>query len=216
MKKLSVAIGVFLCLVLFFTVHCKSPETSELDLPLIAGKSDSTSGSQAGSGGESSGDATTTLGTLVIKMKDKPVEDADQVWVTISSIKVHYADNDEWFELFNGSFDYDLLVLKYNTATLDMSSLPAGHYNQIRVDVTAGWIIFLEDDGNGGFVEADYDMKIPSGKIKIPLQFHIEEGGMTEIVLDFDAGESIKLVKHGNKDSYKLTPVIKVTNVTYQ
>jgi hypothetical protein len=219
MKKWNIMIGIFLCLSLLFSVHCKSPETSEVDVPLIAGKSGTASGSQASSGGsgDSSGGATTALGTLIVKMKDKPVQDADQIWVTISSIMVHFADEDEWMELFNGSFEYDLLVLKDHTATLDVSSLPAGHYNQIRVEVTDGSIVFLEDDGEGNLYEAEYeDLKIPSGKIKIPLQFHIEAGGMTEIVLDFDAAESIKVTKRGNKDSYILHPVIKVVNVSYQ
>ncbi len=217
MKKWNIMIGAFLCSALLVSIHCKSPETSEVDVPYMTGQSETGSNSQAGSGGsgDSSGGSISALGTLVVKMKDKPVEDADQVWVTISSIKVHYADNDEWFELFNGSFDYDLLELKDNPATLDKSLLPAGHYNQIRVEVTEGWIVFLEDDGQGGFVEANYDLKIPSGKIKIPVQFHIEEDGMTLLILDFDAAESIKVTKRGNKDSYILHPVIKVEGVSF-
>lgn len=218
MKKWNSLIGIFLCLTLLFSIHCKSPETSEVDGPFIAGKSGTASSTQSGSGGsgDSSGGSTAALGTLIIKMKDKPVEDADQIWVTISSIWVHFADEDEWIELSNEEFEYDLLLLKDNPATLDVSSLSVGHYNQIRVEVTEGSIVFLEDDGQGGFLEADYDLKIPSGKIKIPVQFHIDENSTTQLMLDFDAGESIKVTKRGNKDSYILHPVIKVVGVDFQ
>jgi len=220
MKKWGILVSVFVCLILFFAVNCKSPATSEAASPFIAADSgsNSDSGSTTGSGGgeESSGDNTTTLGSLIIKMKDKPVKDADQVWVTISSIKVHFADEDEFIEIFKGELDYDLLVLKNQPATLNVTSLEAGHYNQIRVDVVEGSIVFLEDDGQGGFVEAPYDLKIPSGKIKVPVQFYIQADGTTEIVLDFDAEESIKVTKRGNKDSYILSPVIKAVNVSYQ
>ncbi len=218
MKKWGILFGIFVCLVLFFAINCKSPATSEAASPFVAAESDSESNSQAGSGGggDSAGETTTTLGSLVIKMKDKPVKDADQVWVTISSIKVHFADEDEFIEIFNGELEYDLLLLKNNPATLNVTSLEAGHYNQIRVDVVEGSIVFLEDDGQGGFVGVPFDLKIPSNKIKVPVQFTIEENGTTEIVLDFDAEKSIKVTKRGNKDSYILSPVIKAVNVSYQ
>jgi len=219
MKKWGILVSVFVCLILFFAVNCKSPATSEAASPFIAADSgsNSDSGSTTGSGGGGdSSDETTTFGTLVLKMKDKPVEDADQVWVTISSIKVHNADDDEFVELFNGSFYYDLMVLKIQEATLNVAKLKVGHYNQIRVAVTAGHIVFLEDNGEGGFNKEKYDFKIPSSEIKIPVQFQIEAGSKTIMVLDFDAGESIKVTKRGNKDSYILHPVIKVVSVDFQ
>jgi hypothetical protein len=81
--------------------------------------------------------------------------------------------------------------------------------------VVEGSIVFLEDDGQGGFVEVSYDLKIPSNEIKIPVQFHIEESGDTQIILDFDAEKSIKISKQGKKDIYNLRPVIKVVGVSY-
>ena len=223
MKKWGILFGVFVILVLVFAINCKSPASSQAAEPFIAAdagsNSGSSSGNTAGSGGGSegtSGETATTLGSLIIKMKDKPVTDADQVWVTISSIQVHFADEDEFIELPYDEFDYDLLVLKDQPAILNVAFLEAGHYNQIRVVVTDGWIVFLEDDGQGGLDPAIYDLKIPSGKIKIPVQFHIEAGGTTELVLDFDAEDSIKLTKRGNKDSYIMRPVIKVVGVSYE
>jgi hypothetical protein len=149
-------------------------------------------------------------------MKDKPVQDADQVWVKISNIRVHLADPDEFIEVYSGDQDFDLLELKNNPTPIAIASLGVGHYNQIRMDVVSGWIIFLEDDGQGNLVEVSYDLKIPSGEIKIPVQFYIEGGAATNITLDFDAEKSIHVTKQGKKDSYKLRPVVKVVGVIYQ
>ncbi len=218
MKKWGILISVFVCLVLFFAVNCKSPATSEADFPLIATESGSSSSSQSssGGGGESSGETTTTFGSLKIMLKDKPVEDAEHVWVTISNIVVHMADPDEFIEISNEEKEFDLLLLKNNPGILNVTQLEVGHYNQIRVDVVEGSIVFHEDDGQGDFIIATYDLKIPSNEIKIPVQFYIEENDTTKIILDFDAEKSIKVTQQGKKDSYKLRPVIKVVGVSYQ
>ena len=209
MKKWGIILGVFLCLILFLTVHCKSPATSEAALPVMGSDSESRSNSNAGS-------TTTNLGSLVIKLKDKPVEDAEHIFVTISSIVVHKADPDAFIVVADTEQEFDLLELKNNPTAIVKTDMDAGHYNQIRMDVVSGRIVFLEDDGQGGFVEMPYDLKIPSNEIKIPVQFTIEANGEAEITLDFDAEESIKVTKQGKKDSYKLRPVIKVVGVSYE
>jgi hypothetical protein len=112
--------------------------------------------------------------------------------------------------------DFDLLELINNPVPIVSADLEAGHYNQIRMNVIEGSIVFLEDDGLGGLVEVPYDLKIPSNEIKIPVQFYIEASGETELILDFDAEKSIHITKQGKKDSYKLRPVIKVVGVNYQ
>ena len=216
MKKWGILIGIFLCLIVFFTIQCNSPATSDAAAPFIAAKSNSGSNSGSGGSGNSSGGTATGLGSLTIMLKDKPVKDAEQVWITISNIVVHMADPDEFIEVSNTEQSFDLLELKNNPTALVSADLEAGHYNQIRMDVVEGSIVFLEDDGQGGFNVVTFDLKIPSNEIKIPVQFYIEESGAAEITLDFDAEESIKITKQGNKDSYKLRPVIKVVGVSYQ
>ena len=137
MKKWGIFFGIFVCLVLFFAINCKSPATSEAAEPFVAAESESNSTSNTGSGGggESSEETTTTLGSLTIKMKDKPVTDADQVWVKISNIVVHMADPDEFIEVSDVEQDFDLLELKNNPVPIVSADLEAGHYNQIRMDV---------------------------------------------------------------------------------
>lgn len=210
MKKWGIFLGLFVCLVLVFAINCKSPASSEAASPFVAEEADSSSSSTSGTG--SSGG----VGTLTIKMTDNPVKDAEEVWVTISSIQVHYADEDEFIGLPYDEFNYDLLKLKDQPAILNVASLEAGHYNQIRMEVTKGWIIFPDDDEEEALESEPPDMKIPSSKIKIPVQFHIEAGSATQLVLDFDVEESIKVKKRGNKDSYIMSPVIKVVKVSYK
>jgi hypothetical protein len=126
------------------------------------------------------------------------------------------ADPDEFIEISNGEKKFDLLLLKNNPGILNVTQLEVGHYNQIRMDVVSGSIVFHEDDGQGGFNIATYDLKISSNEIKIPVQFYIEENDTTKIILDFDAEKSIKVIQQGKKESYKLRPVIKVVGMSYQ
>jgi hypothetical protein len=216
MRKWGVIIGVFLCLIVFFTVRCNSPASSDAAAPFIAGKSNSGSNSGSGGSGNSSGGTTAALGSLTIMMKDKPVQDADQIWVKISNIVVHMADPLEFIEVSSTEQSFDLLELKNNPTALVSADLEAGHYNQIHMDVVEGSIVFHEDNGQGGFNVLTYDLKIPSNEIKMTVQFYIEQSGQAEITLDFDAEESIKVTQQGKKDSYKLRPVIKVVGVSYQ
>lgn len=213
MKKWTIFFCVFVCLIIFFTFHCKSPETSELDVPLIAAKSESASGSQSGSGGGGTGGS--TQGSFILFLKDKPVEDAERILVTVDEIRVHMASPENFIVVSDELQEFDLLLLKNDPAPIVETDLGTGHYNQIRMSVVSGKIVFLEDNGNGGEAEVEYDLKIPSSEIKIPVQFHMETDATVKILLDFDAEDSIKVTKQEKKDSYKLRPVLKVVSVSY-
>lgn len=217
MKKWGILFGIFVCLIFIFSINCKSPASSEAVFPAMAAESDSSSSQSSSSGGgESTGETTTAFGSLKVMLKDKPVEDAEHVWVTISNLVVHMADPDEFIVLSDEPEEFDLLALRDNPAILNVSQLDVGHYNQIRAEVVEGSIVFVEDNGNGPPNPVEYDLKIPSGEIKVPVQFYIQENGTTQIVLDFDAEKSIKVTQQGKKDSFMLRPVIKVVGVSYQ
>ena len=106
--------------------------------------------------------------------------------------------------------EFDLLRLKRNPQLIVERQIKIGHYNQIRLSVISGRIVVDE----GVSRDVVYELKIPSGKIKIPIQLWIEESGVTKVTLDFDAEKSVKFHKRGKKNSYILRPVIKVVNVT--
>ena len=58
-------------------------------------------------------------------------------------------------------------------------------------------------------------MTIPSLEVKIPLVFNIIEDGITEIVLDFEADDSIHVIYPGQSEEYILRPVIIVKSISY-
>ncbi len=203
MKKWNILVGFFVCLVLIFAINCNSPATSEASLPASASESDS--GSRAG----------TSVGTLQLILKDNPVEEAAEIWVTIDRIRVHKASSDNFIDVLEEELDpVNLLVLQEDPLQIVNSEVGAGHYNQIRMRVVAGTIVFMEDEELIG-----YEMKIPSDEVKIPVQFEIEENTTLQIELDFDAIESVKVSKQGKgkkegKDTYTMRPVIKVEGIT--
>lgn len=193
MKKWNILVGVFVCLVLIFAINCKSPATSEASLPASASESDS------------------SVGTLQLMLKDNPVEEAAEILVTIDKIRVHKASPENFIIVLEEELPpVNLLALQDTPLTIVDGELGAGHYNQIRMRVVAGTIVFMEDEEPKG-----YEMKIPNDEIKIPVQFKIEENATLQIILDFDAIESIKVTKQGKgkkegEDTYTMRPVIKV------
>jgi hypothetical protein len=199
MKKWNLLVAVIVCLVLIFAINCKSPATSEASLPASA----SESGSDSSAG--------TSVGTLQLILKDNPVEEAAKILVTIDKIRVHKASPENFIVVSEEELPpVDLLALQDTPLTIVDGELGAGHYNQIRMRVVAGTIVFIEDEELVG-----YEMKIPNNEIKIPVQFKIEENATLQIILDFDALESIKVTKQGKGkkegvDTYTMRPVIKV------
>jgi hypothetical protein len=144
-------------------------------------------------------------------LKDNPVEEAAEIWVTIDKIRVHKASPENFIVVLEEELPpVNLLALQDTPLTIVDGELGAGHYNQIRMRVVAGTIVFVEDEEPIG-----YEMNIPSYEIKIPVQFKIEENATLQIILDFDAIESIKVTKQGKgkkegEDTYTMRPVIKV------
>jgi len=60
----------------------------------------------------------------------------------------------------------------------------------------------------------EFELKIPSKKIKIPVKFTIEEGMLTKVIIGFDASNSIKITETGEGNiKYILRPVIKPLEV---
>jgi hypothetical protein len=195
MRKKSFVAIIFLFLVFFITQSCSSPESS--DQLFLSSESDSSSSSRS--------DVDVASGTIQIFLKDKPVDEALEINVEIDEIRVHMAEPDMFITVSDVLQPFDLLELKNNPVPIATYDLDAGHYNQIRMSVVSGNIVFEGED--------PYDLKIPSSEIKIHVHFEIVENGTVSITLDFDGEKSIKATKRGNKDEYILRPVIKVEGV---
>ena len=147
-------------------------------------------------------------GNFMLYLTDKPIDNAEEIWVTISEINVQKED-EGFITLWSGESGektYDLLKLRFIEEKIVDSTLPEGTYTQIRLVVDSGRIVI-----NG----KPHEMTVPSSEVKIPYVFNVMEGSTTEIVLDFEAEHSIHAVNAGLSEQYILRPVIKVKNIRY-
>jgi hypothetical protein len=210
MKKIGVLLTIFLVMVFVYACS-KSPTSTET--PELSSEqsttSDQSSDSNEDTDTERDTDTGTATGILQITLTDNPLENAKHVYVTIDQIRVHMASEESWKVISERIREVDLLRLKRNPQLIVDKNLNAGHYNQIRLSVVSGRVVIDE-----GGTEMDYALKIPSGKIKIPIQLWIKEDGLTKVTLDFDAEKSVKFHKKGKKNEFTLRPVIKVVKVT--
>ncbi|OWW21047.1 DUF4382 domain-containing protein [Noviherbaspirillum denitrificans] len=167
-------------------------------------------------GGGGGGDSTVAAGTLKVSLTDAPSCGFDNVFVTVSKVRVHKssdaADTDAgWSEIvLTAPRKIDLLgLVNGKLEDLGQTSLPAGTYNQVRLVLVpnTGTTAANSVVPTGGSETA---LVTPSGVqsgIKLNGNFEVGAGATTDIALDFDACKSF--VKRGN-GSFSLKPVIRL------
>jgi len=144
-------------------------------------------------------------GNFILYLTDQPIDDAEEIWVTISEINVQKTE-EGFSTISSGEKTYDLLKLRIKEEKIVDITLKEGTYTQIRLVVTKGLIVIAGET---------YEMTVPSSEVKIPLIFNIEDDSTIQITLDFEADESIHVVEAGQSNQYILTPVIKVESISY-
>jgi hypothetical protein len=148
------------------------------------------------------------VGTLQLTITDALVDNVDKILVKMTEIRVHqYGEDDSsgfhtiWSD--PAGLPLDILALKTQPFSF-LGTLAAGTYNQIRISLAKnGGQIFLKDAPT-----VANPLDVPSDEIKIHLQFEVLSPGVTEILLDFDAEQSLHVVQKGKKSEYLLRPVI--------
>ena len=146
-------------------------------------------------------------GNFMLYLTDQPIDNAEEILVTISEINVQKED-EGFLTVFAVEKTYDLLKLRSQEERIVDITLKAGTYTQIRLVVSSGRIKIAGED--------DYhNMTVPSSEVKIPVIFNIMEDGAVEILLDFEADESIHVVYAGQSEKYILSPVIRVKSISY-
>ena len=171
-----------------------------------------------GSGGSSSDDGSSSgSGTLGVSLTDAPACGFDAVNVTVSKVRVHQSasanENDAgWSEItLNPARKINLLnLINGALESLGQTSLPAGHYTQLRLvlvpntgSTVANSIVV---SGTTPEIAIDTPSAVQSG-IKLINEFDVATGQRVDLVLDFNACKSI--VTRGN-GTYALKPVIQV------
>jgi hypothetical protein len=150
-------------------------------------------------------------GTLSVYLTDGPIDFAEisNLFVTFERLYVFPVPDtippDSMdvapIEVLTSPVTFDLLSLTNGlTEALGSAQIPEGHYRAIH--------LVLSEEG-AWLVEADsdtHDVCVPSGRLKIFTDFSVSSGGVTEIILDFDAAASLILTGNGK---YILRPVIR-------
>ena len=141
---------------------------------------------------------------LAINLTDAPAT-FDSVFVTISTVEIENSADGTWTTLADTPQKFDLLTLQNGaTALLGGNDLAAGSYGQLRLLVDSASVV-------SGGVESP--LTIASGAqtgIKLDLDATVEDGNTYSLVIDYNAGQSIKQTGMG----YLMAPVITVKSFT--
>lgn len=162
------------------------------------------------------GDSTAAQGTLQVKLTDAPACGFDNVYVTVSKVRVNQSTtateaDGGWQDIVLAApKKIDLLTLTNGLTTdLGIKTLPTGRYTQVRLVLekntstpSANSVVV------SGLANA---LSTPSGQTS-GLKVNIKDGGFevaanstVDLMLDFDACKSIVAQGNGN---YSLKPVI--------
>jgi hypothetical protein len=172
-----------------------------------------------GGGGGAEVSATAGQGTLRMALTDAPSCGYDHVYVTVDRVRVHQssgaADADGgWREIaLPAPRRLDLLTLTNGVMEeLGQTTLPAGRYTQVRLVLAENTAANPLANAVHPTGAAEVALRTPSGQqsgLKLQTRFDVPEGGMADLLLDFDACRSV--VKAGNSGNYNLKPVLSVT-----
>jgi hypothetical protein len=156
----------------------------------------------AGCGGGSGGAA----GTLSVAVTDAPVDDASDVVVEISGVEVHGAGATSSFDFAPRPVHLLALAGGASEALLDQVTLPAGHYDWLRLKVNAANSYVVASAGG------TFPIRIPSGAqsgLKVVRGFTVPAGGSADFTIDFDLRRSL-VDTHGA--AYTLKPVLRMVD----
>jgi len=148
-----------------------------------------------------------SMGTLIIKVTDAPV-DLDHLFITIDNpVLVHRVEGDEWVELTfvddRSEVYFDLLELRDVTMDLCVTEVPPGEYNMIKIHITDAGAVYEGED-----VEDTVPLRVPSNAIKVIVDFEVLDDGETTVLVDIEP-DWVAISR-----SYNLRPVLKATVIS--
>ena len=157
--------------------------------------------------GCSNNPTSTSFGTMNIQMTDAP-GDFQAVNLVVREVAVQHADgNGGWEVLQSGTRTYDLLQLRNGVfATLGISKLPAGRYDNLRMKLGQGSNVVVNGVTHPLMVGNEHrNGLILSGEFKVPKQ------GRIDLAIDFNVARSIRPAGDG---SYWLKPCLRVVVIS--
>lgn len=147
-----------------------------------------------------SGGGSGTMGTLALRLADAPDPSTSAVDVTIDRVEANI--DGTWTPITGSTPAYsgNIMTLATTDTLLGTTSLPTGHYTQVRLFISQASVT----DSSG-----THNLTIPSGAqtgLKVLVDYDINASDVTTLLLDFDVAHSI--TKQGN-GSYSLKPVVR-------
>lgn len=169
--------------------------------------------------GGNSGNSSAAPGTLGVFLTDAQNLQFDAVNVTVTKVRVHQSatasENDSgWTDIaVEPPRKINLLELANGVLlNLGQTSLTAGHYTQLRLVLLPNTGTTLANSvilpGTTDEIPLDTPSAVQSG-IKLIHEFDVAPGQRVDLVIDFDALNSIHINTQGN-GGYSLRPVIKI------
>ena len=144
-------------------------------------------------------------GMMSVHLVDAP-GDYLHVDLDVQTVEIH-SNATGWVTLGHPAKVIDLLSLTggVDETLADGASLPAGHYEQMRLVLGSDNTVTLAD----GTVEP---LKVPSGSqsgVKLPVSFDVAAGTTKDVFIDFDAHRSVFIHEAGKSGMYILRPVVR-------
>lgn len=149
---------------------------------------------------------TSKMGTLVLMLTDAPPRTLKYLYIEVDEVRLHMKGNITGEgPILNFPVEpkvYNVTSLKESPATLGIESVPEGNYTAIWLHIVEANTTFSENPN------ANVTLKlVAQGWLKIHVQFEVDSGGLSAVVLDFDLAQTH--VSNGNV----LRPVIKPKQV---
>lgn len=167
----------------------------------------------SGGGGGGGGFATNT-GSLTLGVTDAPVDDATKVVVEFTGVELQPQSGKAITINLPAPRQIDLLALSGTASELilDKESLPAGHYNWIRLLINA------PTGTTDSYIELSdgttHTLSIPSGAetgLKLVRGFDVLAGGSPSFTIDFNLRKSVHNPSVAGGD-YELRPALKLVD----
>lgn len=133
-------------------------------------------------------------GHLAVAVHDAPCSECAHVWVTFDAVAVHRSglnNSSGWSTLNVSGTTVDLMALNGSAfaQVIGVATLPAGHYEQIRLTV-AKVVVGLT---SGTMLNAS----VPNGQADVNGAFSIASGLTTTASIDIDLASSLHVVMAG-------------------
>jgi hypothetical protein len=151
------------------------------------------------------------MGMLNVRLTDAPLDltNVQSVDVTLTGVIVYPANI---VSMTNTTTEAPPIILSSHPATFDLLTLtggatallssgevPAGDYDRIRLDVSDATLVYKD-----GTTQA---LTISSGKVDVPIQFHVTANADSTLTLDFNAAASVQVNGTGS-GNFILRPVV--------